>query len=123
MSELDRTRLVGCCSRGEKSMPIYEYECGQCQHALEVIQKVSDEPLVTCPQCNTDALRKRISAPAFRLKGGGWYETDFKTGKKKNLAESDSKTSASKRNESNASNKNASSGAAKAPAKASTTSS
>ncbi|MBU2710290.1 FmdB family zinc ribbon protein [Zooshikella harenae] len=104
-------------------MPIYEYECGQCQHALEVIQKVSDEPLVTCPQCNTDALRKRLSAPAFRLKGGGWYETDFKTGKKKNLAESDSKASASKSNESNASNKNASSGSAKAPAKASTTSS
>ncbi|WP_027706535.1 FmdB family zinc ribbon protein [Zooshikella ganghwensis] len=104
-------------------MPIYEYECGQCQHALEVIQKVSDEPLVSCPQCNTDALRKRLSAPAFRLKGGGWYETDFKTGKKKNLAESDNKASASKTNESSASNKNAASGTTKTSTKAATTSS
>lgn len=67
-------------------MPIYEYQCVACQHALEAIQKVSDKPLSECPACGESALRKRVSAPAFRLKGGGWYETDFKTGSKKNLA-------------------------------------
>jgi len=67
-------------------VPIYEYQCVACQHALEAIQKVSDSPLRECPACGEPALRKRVSAPAFRLKGGGWYETDFKTGSKKNLA-------------------------------------
>ena len=52
----------------------------------ERLQKISDEPLVTCPECGKDSLRKKVSAAAFRLKGGGWYETDFKTGDKKNLA-------------------------------------
>ena len=68
-------------------MPIYEYQCLACQHTLEALQKISDEPLVTCPQCQEPQLKKKISAAAFRLKGGGWYETDFKSGdKKKNLA-------------------------------------
>ena len=67
-------------------MPIYEYQCQSCQHQLEVLRKISDEPLVTCPECGKDSLRKKVSAAAFRLKGGGWYETDFKTGDKKNLA-------------------------------------
>lgn len=68
-------------------MPIYEYQCQSCQHQLEVIQKISDEPLKDCPECGKPELRKKISAAAFRLKGGGWYETDFKSGdKKKNLA-------------------------------------
>ena len=67
-------------------MPIYEYECRACGHQLEKIQKLSDAPLVECPQCGKNELRKRISTPGFRLKGGGWYETDFKTGSKKNLA-------------------------------------
>ena len=67
-------------------MPIYEYKCQACQHELEAIQKISDEPLKDCPSCNQSELRKKISAAGFRLKGDGWYETDFKTGKKKNLA-------------------------------------
>jgi putative FmdB family regulatory protein len=68
-------------------MPIYEYACGACGHALEALQKISDTPLVECPECKKPELKKQISAPSFRLAGGGWYETDFKTGnKKKNLA-------------------------------------
>ena len=67
-------------------MPIYEYQCQSCEHELEALRKISDEPLVTCPECGQDKLRKKVSAAAFRLKGGGWYETDFKTGDKKNLA-------------------------------------
>lgn len=67
-------------------MPIYEYECKGCGHRLEAIQKFSDSPLVECPKCAAHELRKLISAPAFRLKGGGWYETDFKSGDKRNLA-------------------------------------
>ena len=67
-------------------MPIYEYQCQECQHELEALQKMSDDPLQDCPSCGKSSLRKKISAAAFRLKGGGWYETDFKTGDKKNLA-------------------------------------
>lgn len=69
-------------------MPIYEYECAACAHQLESLQKISDAPLTDCPQCGKSSLRKRISAAGFRLKGGGWYETDFKSGgKKKNVVE------------------------------------
>ena len=71
-------------------MPIYEYECGECRHRLEALQKISDAPLVECPACGKSSLRKLVSAAGFRLKGGGWYETDFKTGNKQNLAESES---------------------------------
>ena len=67
-------------------MPIYEYECKVCGHRLEAIQKFSDSPLLDCPKCSAPELRKLISAPAFRLKGGGWYETDFKSGDKRNIA-------------------------------------
>jgi putative FmdB family regulatory protein len=63
-------------------MPIYEYECAACGHQLEVIQKVSDEPLRICPTCGKEELKKLLSAPGFRLKGTGWYETDFKHGSK-----------------------------------------
>lgn len=69
-------------------MPIYEYECMSCGHRLEAIQKISDEPLRDCPNCQKPELKKLISAAAFRLKGGGWYETDFKSGQKKNVVES-----------------------------------
>lgn len=68
-------------------MPIYEYQCTKCGHDLEALQKVSDAPLTTCPQCQQQTLRKLVSAASFRLKGGGWYETDFKTSDRKNLAE------------------------------------
>jgi len=71
-------------------MPIYEYECKACGHRQEAIQKMSDDPLVDCPECGKPELKKLISAAAFRLKGGGWYETDFKSGSKKNVAKSDS---------------------------------
>lgn len=77
-------------------MPMYDYRCEACQHELEAIQKISDAPLVDCPACGKPALTKQLSAPAFRLKGGGWYETDFKSGdKKKNLADSSASTSTS----------------------------
>ena len=67
-------------------MPIYEYQCGACGHQLEKLQKISDAPLTDCPACEQAELKKLLSAPGFRLKGGGWYETDFKTGNKKNIA-------------------------------------
>ncbi len=70
-------------------MPIYEYECKNCGHRLEKLQKISDAPLTTCPDCESDALTKLVSAAGFRLKGGGWYETDFKKDGKKNLAGDD----------------------------------
>ncbi|HHB92787.1 MAG TPA: zinc ribbon domain-containing protein [Thioploca sp.] len=58
-------------------MPIYEYACTECEHKFEVIQKMSDEPLVKCPECEKDGLKKLVSAAAFHLKGTGWYKTDF----------------------------------------------
>lgn len=73
-------------------MPIYEYVCESCGELTEALRKISDPPLEICPVCGEAALRKKVSAAAFRLKGGGWYETDFKTGdKKKNLVGDDSK--------------------------------
>ncbi|PKM45901.1 MAG: transcriptional regulator [Gammaproteobacteria bacterium HGW-Gammaproteobacteria-1] len=71
-------------------MPIYEYACKACGHQLEAMQKMSDAPLSDCPACGKPELAKQISAAGFRLKGGGWYETDFKSGSKKNVAESSS---------------------------------
>ena len=70
-------------------MPFYEYECANCKFYKEVMQKVSDAPLKKCPSCGKNALKKLVSAPVFRLKGAGWYETDFKSDKeqKRNLAE------------------------------------
>jgi putative FmdB family regulatory protein len=67
-------------------MPIYEYQCESCSHGLEALQKLSDAALVDCPACGKASLKKQISAAGFRLSGGGWYETDFKSGKKKNIA-------------------------------------
>ena len=73
-------------------MPIYEYRCDSCGHELEAMQKIADDPLTDCPECNQPELKKLISAVAFRLKGSGWYETDFKSGdNKKNLADSGEK--------------------------------
>ena len=63
-------------------MPIYEYLCGDCGHELEAMQKISDPVLTVCPDCGAEALKKQISKVAFRLKGTGWYETDFKDKKK-----------------------------------------
>jgi putative FmdB family regulatory protein len=70
-------------------MPFYEYQCKSCGHELEAMQKVSDAPLKKCPHCGKAQLTRLMSAPVFRLKGGGWYETDFKGDKDKqrNLAD------------------------------------
>src|ERR1700761_7547275 len=70
-------------------MPFYEYQCKNCGHELEAMQKVSDAPLKKCPHCGKSQLQRLMSAPVFRLKGGGWYETDFKDDKdkKRNLAD------------------------------------
>ena len=69
-------------------MPFYEYQCSSCGHHHEELQKVSDRPLRKCPACGRPALKRLVSAPVFRLKGGGWYETDFKSDgeSKRNLA-------------------------------------
>ena len=67
-------------------MPFYEYECQACGKYLETLQKISEPPLTDCPECGKPELKKLVSAAGFRLKGGGWYETDFKSkDKKKNL--------------------------------------
>ncbi|MCX8048986.1 MAG: zinc ribbon domain-containing protein [Methylohalobius sp.] len=78
-------------------MPIYEYACLSCGHTLEALQKVSDLPLRDCPQCRQPSLAKQVSAVGFRLKGSGWYETDFKksTEKKRNLADRAEKSESS----------------------------
>jgi putative FmdB family regulatory protein len=72
-------------------MPFYEYECASCKFYSEVMQKITDAPLKKCPSCGKNTLKKLLSAPVFRLKGGGWYETDFKSDKedKRNLAQAD----------------------------------
>jgi putative FmdB family regulatory protein len=69
-------------------MPFYEYQCSACGHHHEELQKVGDRALRKCPACGRSTLRRLVSAPVFRLKGGGWYETDFKADKeqKRNLA-------------------------------------
>lgn len=67
------------------TVPIYEYACRRCEHEFETLQKISEPPLVDCPVCGAAELRKKVSAARFRLKGGGWYETDFKSGDKKNV--------------------------------------
>ena len=109
-------------------MPIYEYECRACRHGFESIQKLSEPPLVDCPECGEPELKKKISAVAFRLKGSGWYETDFKSGDKKNLhgeqarsggdsadaSKSESKSSDANGSASKAASSNGDSGGAKA---------
>ena len=71
-------------------MPIYEYQCDDCGYRYDVLQKASDPVLSVCPQCAQPALRKLVSAVGFRLSGSGWYETDFKSDNKRNLASGDS---------------------------------
>jgi putative FmdB family regulatory protein len=78
-------------------MPFYEYECPHCSYREEVLQKITDKPLKKCPNCGKSGLKKLMSAPVFRLKGSGWYETDFKSDKenKRNLAGADKEESKS----------------------------
>ncbi|MDH3614174.1 MAG: zinc ribbon domain-containing protein [Gammaproteobacteria bacterium] len=66
-------------------MPIYEYACKKCDHRLDALQKIADAPLVDCPECGEPGLKRLLSAPRFRLKGEGWYETDFKKDNQRNL--------------------------------------
>ena len=81
-------------------MPIYEYMCQSCHHTKEAIQKISDDPLIDCPACGKPELKKQLTAAAFKLKGGGWYETDFKNSGKNSAAdkstEADTATKAAK---------------------------
>jgi putative FmdB family regulatory protein len=71
-------------------MPIYEYVCRACGTERDVMQKISDAPLTTCPQCAAEAFEKKVSAAGFQLKGGGWYVTDFRGDSKKGNSGSDS---------------------------------
>jgi putative FmdB family regulatory protein len=77
-------------------MPIYEYQCSACAHEFEALQKMSDDALVDCSECSQATLIKKVSAAGFRLSGSGWYETDFKSGNKKNLAGDASSPAATK---------------------------
>ena len=85
-------------------MPIYEYRCESCGYEMDKLQKMSDAPLLECPSCNESALKKLISAAGFRLSGSGWYETDFKSGKKKNVIGDESSRSNSSKGASNSKN-------------------
>ena len=75
-------------------MPIYEYRCAECGHEMEKLQKISDAPLTDCSACGKPVLQKLVFVVGFCFKGGGWYETDFKGGKKKNIVKADSKRKA-----------------------------
>lgn len=81
-------------------MPIYEYVCKNCDHTLDALQKISDDPLLECPECGEPALKRLLSAPRFRLKGAGWYETDFKKDNQRNVLKSDSESEKSDKPES-----------------------
>ncbi len=82
-------------------MPIYGYACTSCEHSFDALQKLSDPRLLNCPECGEATLKKQLSAPKFRLKGEGWYETDFKTGDKRNIAgESEKKSGSEKKGDS-----------------------
>lgn len=85
-------------------MPIYEYRCESCNKELEKIQKFSDPPLTDCPACGKAALKKLVSASSFRLKGTGWYETDFKDKSSKIKPESSASSELKKADESKSAN-------------------
>ncbi len=89
-------------------MPFYEYQCQSCGAVHEALQKISDAPLTDCPACGKPELKKLISAAGFRLKGGGWYETDFKSSNKRNLQDSGSSASKSDSKKSSSTDKKAS---------------
>ena len=93
-------------------MPIYEYICESCDDEHEALQKMSDAPLTDCPSCGESSLKKKISAPGFRLSGSGWYETDFKSGNQRNLAgNKDSSKGDSSKSESKSTTQSCSAGA------------
>jgi putative FmdB family regulatory protein len=90
--------MIGIPEMLDDAMPFYEYECSACKFYVEALQKITDPPMVKCPSCGKQTLHRLISAPVFRLKGSGWYETDFKSDKenKRNLAGGEDKPSESK---------------------------
>ncbi len=101
-------------------MPIYEFECAGCGHRFDRLQKLSDDDPTICPACGAPQLKRRVSAPSFRLAGSGWYETDFKKDgdKKRNLAESKSEGSGDSSASKPESSEKAAAPAAPAPAPA-----
>lgn len=80
-------------------MPIYEYQCTECGHKMDKFQKMDSPPITTCPQCNNESMKKMVTAAAFQLKGGGWYETDFKDKKPKSKPEDTASADSSKKTE------------------------
>ncbi|MDN5874787.1 MAG: zinc ribbon domain-containing protein [Sinobacteraceae bacterium] len=79
-------------------MPIYEYQCAACGAECEMLQKIADPPATQCPSCGKEALHKEVSAAGFRLKGGGWYETDFKSSNRHHVVDGSSSDSHSSTN-------------------------
>jgi len=107
---------------GKSDMPIYEYKCKSCGHELEKLQRMNDPALLECPACNKSELKRLVSAARFRLKGSGWYETDFKKDNKKNLHDSgDSGSGASKSDTSKSDTSKASTSDAKSTTKSADT--
>jgi len=98
-------------------MPIYEYACKSCGHIFDVLQKMDEDPLTVCPECGEPTLKKLLSAPNFRLKGGGWYETDFKKNNQRNLAGDAPKKEAKDNEKGNGKGKEAAGADKPAPAK------
>ena len=94
-------------------MPIYEYACVSCEHQFETIQRVGEDPLKDCPECGKAELKKLVSVAAFRLKGGGWYESDFISGDKKIIAGDEKKNTSDKSDEAGSSKSEATSDASK----------
>jgi putative FmdB family regulatory protein len=92
-----RDVLIYVTTPGLQTMPFYEYECSACKFYVEALQKISDPPMKKCPSCKKPTLKKLVSAPVFRLKGSGWYETDFKSDqdKKRNLVGDDNDSGSS----------------------------
>lgn len=90
-------------------MPIYAYQCKSCGHEFDALQKISDDPLTTCPACNEDSLKKMLTAPAFQLKGTGWYETDFKDKKAQGKKDDTTKSGNSKKEDKKSSDSSSSS--------------
>jgi putative FmdB family regulatory protein len=91
----------------DRVMPFYEYECSACKFYVEALQKISDPPIKKCPSCKKQSMKRLLSAPVFRLKGGGWYETDFKSDKenKRNLVGEDKEPSSDTKSEAKADSK------------------
>ena len=102
-------------------MPFYEYQCTNCGFETEELQKISDKPLKKCEKCKKSTMKKLVSAAAFRLKGSGWYETDFKSGAKKNVADSSSDKKTSEKTASSAKPSNKNNGSSTTTKKASAT--